>query len=733
MSKRLTVGVVAGQHTGLFIHRQLRIAYCFVIAGLALAAGRPLAAQQLPGERVVRELNFEGNSAIDDYTLGTVIATSRSSFFATASLVRWIGLGEKRYFDELEFRRDVVRLILFYRQSGYMRVIVDTTVRRTARDAFVTFRIYEGEPVRVKSLTIEGLTGIVEEQRVRRAIPLRVGDPFNRFLFQASADTIAAWLRNRAHPYVQVLRNFDSDAGALTADLRFEVVPGPRVRVGEVQVRGVERVDTTTVLRTISVHPGDLYREDLLYQSQRDLYSTGTFRSAVVSLADSAPPASGDSTARVVVRVAEGPRHRIRFGGGYGTLDCFRAQGGWSASGVLGDARTLDLSTRVSKIGIGWPFNAGFEKTVCHPLYKDPQSDTLNYNVGLTLFQQGFFSPRHTASLGVFAERRSEFKTYTRTQIGSTFGVIFNARRRVPLGVAYGISVGRTDADPASFCQVLAACDIATQNYLQARRPFASITVTASERTEDFALDPTSGGHVGITLLHSSRLLGSDTLYEFNRGELEVARYIPIGRRSVFAWRIHAGALVPARLQLQGQRVQFVPPEQRFYAGGPTSVRGYGANELGPRVYVIEDSTHFVVQNGDTIYTDQDSVPAVRTVPTGGNSILLVNAELRVPAPLLPDRLRLALFVDVGQVYERQSELFSFQNARVTPGIGLRVTTPLGPVRMDVAYNGYDQEPGPLRFQTDSTLVDFRPSYQRHRPTSFWSRLVLQFAIGQAF
>jgi outer membrane protein assembly complex protein YaeT len=703
-----------------------------VIASLCQVAGRPLVAQQEPATRVVRELSFVGNQAIDDYTLSTVIATSRSSFFATAGLVRWIGLGEKRYFDELEFRRDVVRLILFYRQSGYMQVVVDTAVRRTPRDVFVTFRIYEGEPVRVKQLAIDGISGLLDEVRLRRAMPLKVGDPFNRLLFQASADTLAAWLRNRAHPYVRVLRNFDSDAAALAAEVRFEALPGPRVRVGKIDVRGVERVDTSTVLRTISMRPGEPYREDVLFQSQRDLYSTGAFRSAVVQLADSVPPPGGDGAGRILVRVAEGPRRRIRFGGGYGSLDCFRAQAGWSAFGVLGEARVLDVSARVSKLGVGWPLDAGLErKFLCRPLKDDPQSDTVNYNVGLTLFQQAFFSPRHTASLGVFAERRSEFNAYTRTQIGSNFGVLFNARRRVPVGVAYGIAVGRTDADPAVFCSVFNVCDRTTQGTLQTQRRFASLTVTAGERTEDFALDPSSGGHVGITLLHSSRLLGSDPVYEFNRGELEIARFIPFGRRGVFAWRIHAGALLPARLQLQGQSVKFVPPEQRFYAGGPSSVRGYGANELGPRVYVITDSSYdttFAARTGDTVYTR-----GFRTVATGGNSILLANVELRVPAPVFPDRLRLGVFVDVGQVYERQTEVYSFRNVRVTPGVGLRVTTPLGPVRVDVAYNGYDLEPGTLLFQTKTSLTTFRPSYQRHRPGSFWRRLVLQFAIGQAF
>src|SRR5207247_3282347 len=87
--------------------------------------------------------------------------------------------------------------------------------------------------------------------------------------------------------------------------------------------------------------------------------------------------------------------------------------------------------------------------------------------------------------------------------------------------------------------------------------------------------------------LHSSRLVGSDTLCEFNRGQLEVSRYYPVGRRGAFAWRVLGGTILPARrISLAGQSIRFVPPDQRFYGGGPNSVRGYARNELGPRVYV---------------------------------------------------------------------------------------------------------------------------------------------------
>jgi len=127
--------------------------------------------------------------------------------------------------------------------------------------------------------------------------------------------------------------------------------------------------------------------------------------------------------------------------------------------------------------------------------------------------------------------------------------------------------------------------------------------------------------------------------------------------------------------------------------------------------------------------------------PTGGNSAVVLNAELRFPSPIFAQRMRLGLFVDAGQVWERGEQLPVVRGLRVTPGLGLRFTTPLGPVRIDAAYNGYAAEPGPLYFQNnadnsltlrlnpDSTVVTYQPV----RPSSFWRRLVVQFALGQAF
>src|SRR5213082_517086 len=247
------VDSVAGgsQHRGAARPRQLRALLPFLL--VAACAAAPLAAQQ---ERVVRGLAFEGNRAIDDYTLRSAIATSSSSVFASVWLLRWMGLGEKRPFNDLEFRRDVVRLLLLYRQSGYMNAVIDTVVRRDARDVYVTFRIYEGDPVRLTTLDVLGVDSILDVPALKRALPLQVGDPFNRALFEASADTIVGRLKNRGYPYADVLKSYDVDAAALRAVASLEGVPGRRRRVGEVVITGAGHVDTASIRRMLSVRPG---------------------------------------------------------------------------------------------------------------------------------------------------------------------------------------------------------------------------------------------------------------------------------------------------------------------------------------------------------------------------------------------------------------------------------------------------------------------------------------------
>jgi outer membrane protein assembly factor BamA len=166
-----------------------------------------------------------------------------------------------------------------------------------------------------------------------------------------------------------------------------------------------------------------------------------------------------------------------------------------------------------------------------------------------------------------------------------------------------------------------------------------------------------------------------------------------------------------------------VPTEERFYAGGANTVRGDGQNELGPIVRVI-----------DTVIVSEehpDGQAIVRTSATGGNDLIIANAELRFPIPMFSDDFTGAAFIDAGRVFARGSEIPVLTGLRVTPGVGLRIGSPLGPIRFDVAFNPYPPDPSPLYRKENGDLILVMPEY---RPDdSFWQRFRLHFSVGQAF
>lgn len=109
---------------------------------------------------MIRGLSFKGNSSIESTVLAAAIATTNSATFARWPILRTLGLGEKRYFDQRQFQSDVLRLQVLYKASGFPDVVVDTVVERTLDNVTVTFRITEGEPVRISRLHVTGLDSV---------------------------------------------------------------------------------------------------------------------------------------------------------------------------------------------------------------------------------------------------------------------------------------------------------------------------------------------------------------------------------------------------------------------------------------------------------------------------------------------------------------------------------------------------------------------------------------------
>lgn len=726
---------MGNERTWVAVHSAFRIPHGALFLGWAVLASPPASlAQDLPSrDRVVRSVSFQGNRVIDDYTLRMSIATSQSSWQQRTPLLRWTGFGDKRYFDETEFRRDVLRLGLLYRQSGFFESRIDTVVVRDSASVQVEFLITEGEPVRISGMWVTGADHIMAPGELLAYLPLRERDPFNRYRLQASVDSIRSALQNRGYPYADVFRNYDENRARHEARVWFAVDPGPRARIGSIEVIGTSQIDPAVVRRSAGLHAGDLYRKDALARTQIQLYRTDLFSHVNVGLADSttfAVPA--DTLVPVRVGVTEGKPYGARAGAGYGLQDCIRGLTGLTARDFLGGGRSLDLTARISKIGtraVGTTFP-------CPGLQSETDSTRLkpNYNVTVSLRQPAFLSYRTSAVFSVFAERRSELNTFVRTAQGAEVSLGQEIAWQTALSLSYGLSYGQTEADPAIFCVLQNVCSVDDAAFTGARRESA-IGLSVNHDASNSPLDPSRGRALSIQTRYAAPGIGSDSLSQFAKGVFDFASYHRLGRRGVFAWRVRLGWIVPTELGFSTQRARWVPPDERLYAGGPNTVRGYGQNELGPlvRVQVVtRDSLGNPVRNPNG--TPQDST--MRSSPTGGTRLVVGNVEMRVPLPVFAGRLWGAVFVDAGQVFDPDRPITERQ-PRVTPGLGLRLGTPLGPVRVDLAYRPYEPTASPLYEAANGQLTEIRSSYAPPTPTRewdrFWSRVRISISVGQAF
>ena len=692
----------------------------------ALSAGSLAAQAERGPERRVAAVRFRGNQALDDYALSISIATSASNWTYGWPLLRALKIGVRRVFDEVEFRRDVLRLQLLYRQHGFFEAGIDTVVRRGDDAVRVTFRIAEGPPVVVDSISIGGLDGVVPARRLLGRIPLAAGKPFNRFLFEASADSIVLALRNLGYPFATIFRNYTVDRATRLARVEYEVVPGPHTRIGEIAIEGSRAVSRRTIGRLLAIREGDEFDQDALYESQRSLYQSDLFRFANVALAPDSVVRGADSLVVVRVQVAEGPRTRMRAGAGYATIDCFRTQATLAAQNFIGGARRLDLAARVSKIGAAYPADLGLRNTVCSELSGDRFSDTLNYVASVTLTQPALFARRNAISLTAFAERRSEFRAYERIGVGTAASVSFGVGRHLPVTFAYRLSRGRTNAESATFCTSFDQCEDSTIAQLKRTRREATLGLTVAEARTNSPIDPTDGYAYSLGALHASPVINSQIA--FDKAVAEGMVYHTVRRGWVLAARVSGGVVRVGTTVVDTSVIRFVPPEQRFYAGGPTSVRGFGRNEMGPVVYVAQDTAT------DTL-TGRLQCIGCRASPLGSSAIALANLELRLPSPVWASRLRLAVFVDAGELWEQTENSGLVPGGlRITPGIGLRIATPLGPMRFDVAYNDYPGQPGRL-YVINGTGLDLVPAPYPGAPRgdTFLKRLKLHFSVGQAF
>jgi outer membrane translocation and assembly module TamA len=731
------------------------------IHGLLIAAllgvGSPAQAQDrgcTTARPRVDAIRIAGNDEISDGDLRQRIFTERAG-----RLRRWFGwdVGPSACLDSIEVGKDALRIMRVYESRGYPGTTATATFERTgARTAHVRIRVREARPVLVDSVAITGLPrGIVDQRRVRASIQ---GEPFDTAMIRIKMDSVQDLLRAAGHARAGPPRMEPVvDTAARRAQVTLAYDPRALVHAGRIEVvLGATQADDPVlperdVRALLAIDSGDVLRTSAIAESQQALFGNGVYRTVAI---DTIPGASVGDTIPLRVRLVEGRHHSMRHGVGWATLDCFRTTSRYTYQNFLGRAHRLQLDGRLAKLGVGAPLD-GFDALCSAGVRRDPFSAELNYYAGVNMQMRGVIGAKLHPELTVFSERRTEFESYARIV---DIGVLATMDRplipRVNTLYTYRFDKGQTVSDRAVACEVFGLCRFNDQVLLTSPSTTHAAGVTFSR----------SAPALGSTVVNDSRWAVESRLgtvdvrlaaqrVNFNRTQLEYAIYRPLSRLLIGAARVQAGIVVTRR-----DLEPLVPPQERFYSGGQNTVRGFGQNQLGPAVYIVREPDDFVVRDGATVGEADPRDGFQRLAPAGGTANALLNLELRTREGWPTDLLRWVAFVDAGRVWNNTGN-YSVGELRVTPGVGVRLVTPIGPFRVDVGYNPYGYEAGPAFYlqrrdvendipgraicvspgttepfaSPPATPVGCPASFIPRRSGSFLSRLAFHFSIGEAF
>lgn len=458
-----------------------------------------------------------------------------------------------------------------------------------------------------------GLTGAGSSVLAGR-LTLKPGDVAEAATVLGAGDRLEHDLREDGYAFARVgAPDAVADDAAAVLDVSYPVTAGQKVQIGAIRFHGLDRMEEGFVRQVFAVTPGAPYHLSTIEHGRADLLALGSF--AEVSVADPSAP-DADGNAPVDVTVVERKLHRVALSAGYST-DLGTSLGvSWSHRNFLGEAEQLNLSAAATGLGgsaasgIGYTLSAQFLKP--HFLRMGQQLE-----LSASAVRQDLDAYDQTAEIvGGYLQR--------------AVGRYWTARG--------GMSVTFDDVSQAG-----------TARYYQlfAAPLSASYDDTGVGTGAERLADPVQGWRAGFSVTPTVSL--GNTSAVFAQIQASVSAYYDVFKngRSVLAARALMGTV-------EGASSLDLPPDQRLYAGGSGTVRGYRYQSIGP-----------TFSNGDA---------------AGATSVDAASLEWR---QRVWGDFGVVGFFDLGQA--GNGSLPFRGQMHYGAGGGVRYYTPIGAVRFDVA------------------------------------------------
>jgi outer membrane protein insertion porin family len=578
-------------------------------------------------------------------------------------------LGAGDVFIESHLDAAAAAIAAVYRRRGYAQVKVDASetelnpLRTGEGQIQPVIAITEGPLTLVGPITFTG-SATVPESELRAVLRSRTGEPYFEPTVAADEDSLLLHYYNLgfAAANVGVVPHRSEDGTRV--DLEFRIAEGPRILVDHVIIVGNRRTDPEVIRRELRLRPGEPLGLADRMESQRRLGALGLFRRvSVQSLSH-----GEDERQDVLVTVEEALATSTGYGGGFEIGPILRpgpsgvAEERFEASprgffefgrrNLGGKNRSINLFTRFGlrpDDSIDEPGGSrfGYADYRVVATYRQPRLLGANDAIVTAAIEQGVRSSFNFARKGVTAE--------------------MNRRLAPGLRVAARYSFGKTETVDKGVGEE-------DQSFIDRLFPqvrLSSFSGAISRDTRDDVVEPTRGGFLSVEGSVAARALGGQVGFMKSYGQAFWFRRLPAMKGTVVATRaalgvadgfqriVQATDATGAPIPDQFVVVEDLPSSERFFAGGDTTIRGFALDRVGA-----------------------PSTISPSGFPKGGNSVLILNAELRFPAW---HAVGPVVFVDGGNVFERVTD-FDIGALRGAVGFGVRYRSPVGPIRVDIGF-----------------------------------------------
>lgn len=502
-----------------------------------------------------------------------------------------------------------IRLALV--QDGYLDAVVQATPEFTGWTVNLAVSVTEGRRYTIDQILVQGGVTPPEVGEAVGRFQNKTYRPGDEFLLRSQVQEI---LRRKGYFAAEVTEDADFGPTDGTVHITLLVKSGAPYRVGKITVDGNRRTLTSALLRRLGIKAGP-YDAAAIDTGVRRLWFSGAF--ADVDLQQT--PAA-DQTVDLHLKVEEGPARQVSATLGYGEWDRAFAEGTFTDRNFFGTLNRFSLRAFISQ---------------------------RSHGVGATLSDPWFWQTNLIATASAFYIRQ-ELPAFNATQYGGGVGVERKANDTSRTGWRAGYQ-WKTVANSTVFADD--SLDGAALNYTLGELSFQQ---TLDHRNDQ--LTPMKGFLLDWQGDLASRFLLGEI--SFARLNGQATWYIPL--REIIPERPFVPFIIlnhRAGLMLPYADTEEIPIQERFFLGGPDTVRSFQLDGLGPR----------------------DAAGNIE----GGQAYLLGNVEIQWP---VWKAFYLAAFMDVGNLAPSVQDL-TWEETRIGVGLGGRIYTPLGAIRVDYGHN----------------------------------------------